>query len=257
MTIDFSIITITRNNRAGLKRTAESILAQTRKQFEWIIIDGASTDGTQDDFILYGSAQIISEPDSGIYDAMNKGIKAARGRYLIFMNAGDKFASPDTLGLISDQIGVNFYDLIYGDSIEAPEKGSPFTKRAKPHNSILRGLFTHHQSIFYNRDSLGTLRYDTSYRIAADYDLTLRFLSIPRACLYVPVPVCIFEGGGISQRSVRQGRREQFRARQENGVSLTENLRITFIQWAASTVRRIWPALYRYSQKDPWKNKSK
>lgn len=248
MTARFSIITITCNNRTGLLKTAKSIQSQTCPDYEWIIIDGASTDGTQGDFERYTQAYITSEPDNGIYDAMNKGIGKAIGDYLIFMNAGDQFASPDTLEKTKAAIRNVSYDLIYGDSFEESE--TEFLKRAKPHTTIERGMFTHHQAIFYSRSALDGLLYDTSYKIAADYDLTLRFLKKEkRNCLRLSFPICIFESGGISQRQIKMGRDEQFRARKNSGLPFLKNLAITQKQKTASMFRRLFPFLY-------WKLKS-
>lgn len=240
MTIRFSVITITRNNRNGLKKTAKSIAEQTSKAFEWIIIDGNSTDGTKDDFGIYSNAHITSEPDRGIYDAMNKGIDKAKAEYLIFMNAGDTFANSETLQKVADKTGQKTYDLVYGDSLEETSY-----KRAKPYTTITLGMFTHHQAMFYNRKSLGDLRYDTHYKIAGDYDLTLRFLKEEkRSSLYLPIPVCIFESGGISQKNIALGRKEQFEARQKTGISLLKNVIITEKQKVASLIRSLCPSLY-------------
>ena len=239
----FSIITITYNNRAGLKKTAQSVMTQSCTDYEWLIIDGDSTDGTQEDFSDYPQAGITSEPDRGIYDAMNKGIDQATGKYIIFMNAGDQFAHQDILQTIKGIITTS-PDLIFGDSFEETECGEKYYKCAKPASQINRGLFTHHQSIFYNRHSLGNRRYDLSYKIAADYHLTLNFLRNHKSASYISEPICIFEGGGISQKNIRLGREEQFRARKEGGVPLGENIFISQKQKAASFLRRLNPKLF-------------
>lgn len=251
----FSIITITRNNRAGLRKTAQSILHQTDKNYEWIIIDGASSDGTADDLSSYTSANVTSEPDRGIYDAMNKGIDRAHGDYLIFMNAGDEFAAPDILEKIARHTTTR-PEFIYGDSREGG-----YLKHARAHTKILWGLFTHHQAMFYRRESLGTLRYNRNYKIAADYDLTLRFLSSSplrggdkgeseniekRSIIYVPIPICVFEQGGVSQTNAKQGRDEQFQSRKNNkAVSTIKNHMIRTGQWGLWTLRTTFPFLYR------------
>lgn len=206
----FSIITITKNNRAGLACTANSVTTQTCTDYEWIIIDGESTDGTQADFPLYKPANLISEADRGIYDAMNKGADKATGDYIIFLNAGDIFASADTLKTIAENMGQS-PDFIYGDALE----GTHY-KTARSHTKIRYGMFTHHQSMAYNRTTLGTLRHNTTYRIAGDYDLTLRFLAKNKSAVYIPTPLCIFEQGGISQQQVARGRNEQFLSRKNN-----------------------------------------
>ncbi len=238
-TTKFSIITITYNNRDGLSRTAESIQNQTNKIYQWIIIDGASTDGTRDDFVHYTSATIISERDNGIYDAMNKGINNATGDYLIFMNAGDTFANPDILDRVMP-LTQNAPDLMYGDSIE----GNHY-KPARAPKHINWGLFTHHQAIFYNRTALGNMRYNTDYKISADYDLTLRFLKIHGKTEYLNKAICIFEQGGISQQHVKRGRNEQFISRKKNkSCRQFENHLIRLGQTTRYKLRRYAPSLY-------------
>ena len=217
----FSIITVTRNNRSGLKKTAASLAAQEYDGFEWIIIDGASTDGSAKDLKDYSEnygAQVVSEEDGGPYDAMNKGLALAKGSYVVFLNAGDALAQTQTLKKIKESVWLSRPDFIYGDSWEF-SKGRTWYKPAKPHAKINKGMFTHHQSMFYNREVIDDLTYNTDYKIAADYDFTLQFLSRAATCLYLAFPLCVFEGGGISQRSVTRGRKEQFAIRQKHKVS--------------------------------------
>jgi putative colanic acid biosynthesis glycosyltransferase len=234
----FSIITITRNNRLGLEKTAQSIALQSAKNFEWIIIDGDSTDGTSADFKNY-PAHIISEPDNGIYDAMNKGIDCAKGDYIIFMNAGDQFSDPDVLQMLGD-FTVNPPDFMYGDSLEGPHY-----KSARPYHKINQGMFTHHQSMIYNSKTLGDLRYNLDYKIAADYDLTLRFLQRSKRILYIPAALCIFEQGGISQKQAKLGRNEQFLSRKNNKIGTTlSNHSIRAGQIMFWTLRNKFPSLY-------------
>jgi putative colanic acid biosynthesis glycosyltransferase len=247
----FTLITITMNNLAGLKKTAASVLEQTCTDFEWVIIDGASKDGTieflaslprQENFLQ------TSEPDRGLYDAMNKGIERAKGDYLLFLNAGDCLAEATTLERIKTRLGKSSPDFIYGDSWEGTEEHKNF-KRAKPHHTIRNGLFTHHQAMLYNRLSLGTLRYNLVYKIAADYDLTLKFLTNHPKCLRVDLPICLFERGGVSQRLVTLGRKEQFYIRaQQNAVPLWQNILIYVRQALAHFVRRLCPPLYWWTQ---------
>lgn len=209
----FSIVTITYNNRAGLAKTAASVGAQICKDFEWIIVDGLSDDGTADDLPAY-PARITREKDGGIYDAMNKGIAAARGRYTIFMNAGDCFSDPDILATLSKSIAAHDPDFIYGDALEDDGR----YKKARNPKWIFYGMFTHHQAMIYKTALLKDFLYDTRYKIAGDYDLTVRFLRCAHAVHYCPAALCIFESGGVSQRNMRQGRIEQFIARKKLGV---------------------------------------
>lgn len=232
----FSVITVTRDNLSGLKRTQESLRAQGFSDYEWIVIDGASGDGTAA-YLKGTGANFVSEPDRGIYDAMNKGVERARGDYIIFMNAGDAFAAPDTLEKLAEYADADF---IYGDALE----GGVY-KRAHPHEKIARGMFTHHQAMIYRRDVVGDLRYDLSYKIAADYKFTVEFLRRAQRVVHVALPVCIFEQGGVSQQRVRLGRDEQFRIRREQRVcGACENSFIYMMQTAAMIVRRATPGLY-------------
>jgi putative colanic acid biosynthesis glycosyltransferase len=153
-----SIITVTLNNCDGLKKTAQSITYQTFKDFEWIIIDGNSTDGTKK-FLKNCEANIISETDDGLYDAMNKGMKRAKGQYLLFLNAGDIFASASTLDNIYNQANDDT-DFIYGDALEIYH-GRDIYKHARPHEFALSGMFTHHQSMLYRRAAIENLRYSS------------------------------------------------------------------------------------------------
>ncbi|MCI5059761.1 MAG: glycosyltransferase [Alphaproteobacteria bacterium] len=236
----FSIITVTKNNLDGFRQTKTSIEEQKFKDFEWIIIDGNSKDGTQNYLKqnVKTPHQWISKEDEGIYDAMNKGIVRSTGDYLIFMNAGDRFYDHDILGDIENAVQ-NEPDFIYGDSIE-----DSHYKRAKSHTSIRHGMFTHHQSMIYKRDILDEFRYNLAYKISSDYDLTWHFLNRSRNIEYINRPLCIFESGGISQKHVLQGRIEQFHIRREHGMSWLQASVIFLAQSALYTFRCLLPSLY-------------
>lgn len=169
---------------------------------------------------------------------MNKGIEKATGDYLLFLNAGDILAESGILAKIAARIGSE--DFIYGDSIE-----SGYQKPARSHKNILSGMVTHHQAMLYKRQTIGSLRYDPSYKIAADYKFTLEFLKKTGKALYCPFPICIFEPGGLSQRQVRLGRNEQFRARRElNACSLPLNAALYVLQTLLMGLRQNCPAAY-------------
>ena len=215
----FSIITITYNNLDGLERTGKSLTLQTCDNYEWIIVDGASTDGTSD-YLKTAPATIISEPDAGIYDAMNKGLASATGEYVIFMNAGDTFAAADILEMVEDQTESK-PDFIYGDALEADPYHAVRYKRARPYTKTIWGMFTHHQAMLYKHDRIGDMRFNTDYKIAADYDFTLRFLKQARRVAYCPFPICIFESGGLSQTNTKTGRDEQLEIKKHHYSPLT------------------------------------
>ena len=239
----FSIISVTRNNRAGLLKTMQSLDLQECDDFEWIIIDGNSTDGSQNDLEGY-EALVVSEDDKGIYDAMNKGIENAQGEYILFLNAGDALAQTQTLQKIKDAVWLSKPDFIYGDAWELSD-GRTRYKTARSHTKISRGMFTHHQSMLYKRALIGDQRYDLSYKISADYDFTVRFLNKAQTCLYLPIPLCVFEGGGLSQTNVTRGRKEQFRIRRENHMAVSpHNMAIYAAQMASWGFRSCAPGLY-------------
>ncbi len=234
----FSIITITKNNIDGLKSTYNSVKEQICKDYEWIIIDGKSTDGTIDFLQKINADKKISEHDNGIYDAMNKAISLSENKYIIFMNAGDIFNSSNILEIIKQEILKDKKEpvLIYGDSQEKHLNGRISYKKARSHKYINLGMFTHHQSMIYNKKALPRFKYDTSYKIAADYDITLRLIKKNNNgyYLYINQPISIFEKGGISQQQANKGRWEQFLIRKENKSC---NIMINFLIYFAQYIR--------------------
>jgi glycosyltransferase involved in cell wall biosynthesis len=166
-----SIITINFNNLQGLQRTVESVVNQTWQEFEYIVIDGGSTDGSaeyiasQKDAVSYW----ISEPDSGIYNAMNKGIAKSTGEFLLFLNSGDHFYTPNIL--LENHRHLKNYDLIYFDIIHV---GQAFSKVVSyPSELVFSDLFFDtlpHQATFIKRslfDNFGL--YDESLKIVSDW----------------------------------------------------------------------------------------
>lgn len=177
-----SIITINRNNAEGLRKTIESVVSQTDLkdgELEYIIIDGASTDSSIDvinEFVshpIYGKriTYWVSEPDTGIYNAMNKGIKKATGEYIHILNSGDFYtanACSQILFLLTNSIDCIFFgvNLIRNDEIKKMELRYP---------SILKDSTILHQGLIYRKSFHETLGlYDESYKYAADYDFTIK-----------------------------------------------------------------------------------
>jgi len=205
----FSIITVCFNNLEGLKRTQQSIVSQTCDDYEWIVVDGNSTDGTAE--YLMGIKQKhciwVSEPDKGIYDAMNKGIERVSGVYMIFMNSGDEFASSDILLNVTNQIeALHHPDFIYGDSLELHSSGATLYKKAHSHKRIWYGMFTHHQAMLYKRSAVNQVRYRLNYKIAADYGFTCEVLPECLQKVHVPFAICLFEGGGLTANTISHWR---------------------------------------------------
>jgi len=200
-----SIITVVFNGERFIKNTIESIVGQVESCSELVVIDGASTDGTLDLIRRYSSKidYWVSEPDNGIYDAMNKGIRAATGDYLIFLNAGDTFSDENVLASVAEAVISNGYpDILYGETNVFSEKGE-FVKRLVPlrFSGLNLTLFgtrvVCHQSIFVKRQSAPL--YDTSFKLKGElywyYDLLEKNRGLKSVSL--PFPVANYLLGGV------------------------------------------------------------
>lgn len=166
-----TIITVVYNGIEFLEDTIKSVILQTYENIEYIIIDGASTDGTVELIKKYENhiSKWVSEPDKGIYDAMNKGIEQSSGVWSNFLNAGDSYIESDVLEKIFTS---NLEDstLIYGDIIAIKENGNHLDVKAitlKNDNSLKRGMKVCHQAIFYNKDVL--IKYDDKLRLKSEW----------------------------------------------------------------------------------------
>lgn len=197
-----SIVTVNLNQAAGLTQTFDSVRAQTFRDFEHIVIDGGSTDGSRA-VIEAHSDQIaywVSEPDAGIYAAMNKGLRKARGEYVYFLNSGDRLYSPRTLEKVFGQEGGRA-DLLYGNTVRPDAAGKLYEHR---HPDVLTvGVFWDfgvcQQAIFYRRELFAALgEFDEAFRIAGDWEFNLRALMSRRTTRHLPFPVAHYQGGGIS-----------------------------------------------------------
>lgn len=240
----FSIVTITKENLAGLKKTGSSLENQSFRNFEWIVIDGNSSDGTKE-YLETIEAHKISEPDSGIYHAMNKGLTLACGDYILFLNAGDMLADIDILATLATAAEQK-PDFIYGDALET----NGLYKKAHTFTRLDWGMFTHHQAMLYRRENIGDLRYDEALRIAADYGFTARFLQNARNVEYLPCAICIFEDGGVSQKNRKLGRREQFHIRKEfKHCGMLKNICIYAAQTMTASLRQHAPCVYKWIRK--------
>ena len=228
-----SIVTITYNNLAGLRKTAESVQAQTVSDLEWIIIDGASTDGTKayldtikDNSVIEPAntannlqitnckLQIISEPDRGIYNAMNKGIRLAQGEYIQILNAGDCLAATDVtermLNALTEQTAKagQPIDILYGNMLKVDGKGKLIGKSGYTEYS-LRQFYSstlNHDCAYIRRalfddDHYGL--YDENLRIVSDWKWYLQAIGLGKARpVYADIDVTIFDGGGISETNL-------------------------------------------------------
>ena len=196
------VITVNRNNREGLRKTLESVAAQTVRPFECIVIDGASTDGGA--ALLTEFAPVISwsvsEPDKGIYNAMNKGISHATGDWCLFMNSGDCFAS-DTVLASLEQLGPTA-DIIAGDTLVLTD---PPHQKTAPEQVSLRFLFNEslcHQSVLIRTALLRKYPYDEDLTIVSDRKFFLQSLVFDNASYQaVPIEIAAYDVSGYSAQN--------------------------------------------------------
>ena len=184
--MNLSIITINRNNAAGLRRTIESVVSQTYTEFEYIIIDGASTDESVDVIKEYADKITfwVSEPDNGIYNAMNKGILKANGEYLLFLNSGDWLYSNQTLEKVFE---LNHHeDILYGDIISFVSENEQIPDIYPDQITGLRLFETTicHQSIFHKRSLFKNDKYNESYRVVSDWEFLVRKVIFENCTIY-------------------------------------------------------------------------
>ncbi len=244
----FSIVTNSLDDLAGLKTTAASVGEQTLFDYEWIVVDGGSQDGTRQWLDAQTDLTWVSEPDQGIYDAMNKGLDRATGDYVIFMNAGDAFADPTVLERAWEVIQVEKEpDLLYGDSIDVLDDGIEFYRRARSHETVWLGMFTQHQAMFFHQERIGPRRYDLGFELAADYAFVAGLVA--KGYLFtaarVPWPVCRYRmgGKGVQQREVAL--KEDHRIRRELlEVPVLSSALLTVAHWVHHLVRRRMPWLF-------------
>ena len=190
----FSIVTVVYNAETVLEGTARSLMEQTWRDIEWIVIDGASTDATLEvarRFLVEGRDLLVTEPDRGVYDAMNKGLRLAKGKIVQFLNAGDRLAHPDVLARVAPAFGEDT-DLVYGDTILELADGRVQTRRAfEPAKHLHRRMPISHQSLFARRLLQLEHPFDLSFRISADYASFASMVGAGARMKYLPEPLNI------------------------------------------------------------------
>lgn len=199
----YSIITINYNNKEGLRKTIESVIHQTNNDYEFIIIDGASTDGSQDIIREYSHYinHWISEPDHGVYEAMNKGIRKATGEYINFMNSGDCFYQNDVLEAITNKNITT--DIIVGRDYHFKESTKKsFATILPPRLSMISFIHSTlpHQSTFFKRSLFKDTLYDESLKNVSDVKFYIQKICVENCSVqYVDLIICRREPDGISK----------------------------------------------------------
>lgn len=208
-----SIITICRNRVSDIENTCRSVVEQTFENFEWIVIDGASTDGTKEILEKYSGkmAAFVSEPDSGIYNAMNKGIRMAKGERLLFLNGGDYLSDKDVLAKVFSR--ELLADICYGNVYHRdPGDDGLILVEAAPAEELSKIFFVHdtifHQAAFIKRELFERFGlYNENYRIVSDWEKWIIFFENGCSFAKLDVAVSVFLLGGMSetQKKLRDG----------------------------------------------------
>ena len=198
-----TVVTAVLNDAGHIEQTILSVISQTDIEIEYIIVDGGSKDGTLELIGKYKDkiSLLISEPDRGVYDAMNKGIKYSTGDFVYFINSGDVLLNPSILSKIKLEELKEKNAIIYGNvivaygNIEALEKPRPFFNSKMK----FKGIGICHQSMFFPGELIRNEKYDLSYNIAADYDLAYRLWRKGTVFLYKDITIAKYDWGkGIS-----------------------------------------------------------
>ena len=221
-----SIITINRNNAAGLEKTMRSVAAQTCGDYEYVVIDGASTDNSVEVIRSYEASfgdrlKWISEPDKGIYNAMNKGIRMASGKYLQFLNSGDCLVSDDVTVRMTDALTANAYPpILYGNMLKDLPEGYLRDRCFAGNDITFLGFYTgtlNHSPAYIQKalfDDYGL--YDESLKIVSDWKWYLQVIVFGgKKPVYTDIDVSLFDMNGISETNKALDKSERKRVLNE------------------------------------------
>ena len=218
LTPTFSIVTVCFNAEAELEDTIQSVIAQTYRHVEYIIVDGASKDGTLAIIERYKGriARVVSEPDKGLYDAMNKGLRLATGDYVCFLNAGDCFHEDSTLQQMADSLTMaGLPDVLYGETALV-DKERHFVRMRRltapevlTWRSFKQGMLVCHQA-FFAKTALAA-PYDLQYRYSADFDWCIRIMKKAKTLHNTHLTLIDYLEEGMTTKNRRASLIERFR----------------------------------------------
>lgn len=242
----FTIITCTYNAESVIQRTLDSVARQGYDGVQHIIMDGASTDATVQIASQYQSDSlrhkviVVSEKDSGLYDAMNKAMQLATGQYLVFLNAGDTLRSDDTLELMAEKIAGKEYGVVYGDTDIVDSDGRFIApRRLRPPEklswkSFANGMLVCHQSFYANTAIAKRTAYNLQYKLSADVDWCIRVMKEAERqqlpMLNTEMTLCNYLEGGMSIKNHRASLLERFKLMADHyGLLTTIYKHLTFL----------------------------
>lgn len=227
-----SVVTVAFNEDKNIAKTIESVLNQTTSNIEYIICDGKSTDKTveiansyADEFAKKGIGYIVnSEKDMGIYDAMNKGINKATGDYICFLNAGDWFYNNEIIERVTKKLFASDKpDLLYGN-VMLIDRGVIFYLNGDE-NGLKREMTVPHPSVFASAEIMKKNKFDTKYKIAADYNFVLSQKLAGKSFCKLDEIITCFSGDGVSSKSVIKSIKEREAVKASHGL-LANTLKI-------------------------------
>ena len=234
-----SVITVC--YRAGdlIAQTIESVLMQQYTDYEYVFVDGGSKDHTLSVIESYRERfeekgiryHVVSEPDQGVYDAMNKGVGEACGQWVLMMNAGDRFADGEVLWKVFSE-DRSAQDVIYGDVVLC--EGECYkVSRAQPLENMLQGMPFCHQCVFAKREILAQYGFDLQFRLAADYHQMLRCYLDGKVFQYIPQLISVYDVAGVSERNFKTTLIEQELVGEALGVKTQQQ------RWKTLLMRRV------------------
>jgi glycosyltransferase involved in cell wall biosynthesis len=197
---EISIVVVSLNTKKKTINTINSIVRQNYKNYEILVIDGKSNDGTVE-FLRKNSNKInfITEKDNGIYFAMNKGVKLAKSNWIIFLNSGDIFSTSKVLQNLIKNKGIDYADIVYGDTIVKNKLFDRFLVGKKFSTNSIKMPFSH-QSVFVRTEIVKKKLFNTKYKIAADFDLFYKLFKKDKKFYYFDSAISKIITGGISDR---------------------------------------------------------
>ena len=248
-----SIITVHLNDFSGLEQTSQSLRVLGEQiGVQWIIIDGASTPANDEQQEVLDSTRLLSdefgsEPDSGIYAAMNKGVNLAKGQYLLFLNAGDRLHPEFDMEGLLRLLEQTRPDMIWGSYDETGKHNHLSNIQPRNKKWLWWGMPTSHQAVLFRRESLTRDPYDETLKIAGDYDLILKLVNNGATIEIIPMPICISDGTGVSNVEQGPALGEQMIVRNRyfdtsTAVNLSVSAAHRTISWVGriSSLRKLW-----------------
>lgn len=242
-----SVVTISYNAVAAIEQTMLSVINQTYENIEYIVIDGGSKDGTVDLIKKYSDkiAHWVSEPDKGIYDAMNKGAQIATGDYVVFVNVGDTFATKHVLSEVAAKMGA-MKDIYYGNIINRMSYGDVEIKPQSLEKIRTRMIFSH-QATFVKRNILVLHKFNIKYKYAADYDFLSRMFFQHYSFQPLDIAICItpIEEGATYSNKWKSMSEHKSILKQNGTYSLADFISFVINNYKPIIFRKIVPTIIR------------